>query len=134
MLLPLTRGKTELIEVVRITDPARHLSSKDLAGDTAAIWEGDQAQQVLSLIADLPGSELYRCFLPGWGIRAHNSTDQLFEIAFCFRCHRARVWGPDLPVEQQGQTFDAESPAALELLRRFRSCLPDSRAGLPDHW
>lgn len=37
----------------------------------------------------------------------------------------AHVWGPDLPVEQEGQTFDAESPAALELLRRFRSCLPD---------
>ncbi|MFI5681250.1 hypothetical protein [Streptomyces cellulosae] len=125
MLLPLSQGKTELIEVVRITDPARHLSSEDLAGDTAAIWEGDQAQQALSLIADLPGSELYRCFLPGWGIRAHNSTDQLFEIAFCFRCHGARVWGPDLSVEQRGQTFDAESPAALELLRRFRSCLPD---------
>lgn len=45
MLLPLTHGKTELIEVVRITDPARHLSSEDLAGDTVAIWEGDQAQQ-----------------------------------------------------------------------------------------
>ncbi|AZM57430.1 hypothetical protein DMA15_03100 [Streptomyces sp. WAC 01529] len=89
------------------------------------MWAGDQAQQALSLIADLPGGELYRCFLPGWGIRAHDSTDQLFEIAFCFRCHGARVWGPDLPVEQQAQTFDAQSPAAMELLRRFRSCLPD---------
>ncbi|MFF3663490.1 hypothetical protein [Streptomyces olivochromogenes] len=124
-LLPPTHGKTEFIEVVRITDPVRHLSSEDLVGDTAAIREGDQAQQALSLIVGLPGSELYRCFLPDWGIRAHNSTDQLFEIAICFRCHGARIWGPDLPVEQQGQTFDAESPAALELLRRFRSCLPD---------
>ncbi|WP_353943862.1 hypothetical protein ABII15_21030 [Streptomyces sp. HUAS MG91] len=125
MLLPPVHGKTELIEVVRITDPARHLGSEDLAGDTAAIWEGGRARQVLSLIAELPGSELYRCFFPGWGIRAHSSTDQLFEIAFCFRCHGARVWGPDLPAGQQRQTFDADSPAALELLRRFRSCLPD---------
>ncbi|MFK4069869.1 hypothetical protein [Streptomyces sp. NPDC029674] len=125
MLLPPAQGKTELIEVVRITDPVRHLNSEDLAGDTAAIWEGDQAQQALSLITDLPGSELYRCFLPGWGVRAHDSTDQLFEIAFCFRCHGARLWGPDLPAEQQGQTFDAESSAALELLRRFRSCLQE---------
>jgi hypothetical protein len=55
MLLPLTHGKTELIEVVRVTDPVRHLSSEDLTGDTAAIWEGVQAQQSLSLITDLPG-------------------------------------------------------------------------------
>ncbi|MET8720978.1 hypothetical protein [Streptomyces misionensis] len=125
MLLPLTQGKTELIEVVRISDPVRHIRSEDLAGDTAAIWEGDQARQALSLIADLPGSELYRCFLPGWGIRAHSSTDQLFEIAFCFRCHGARIRGPGLPVEQRGRIFDADSPAALELLHRFRPCLPD---------
>ncbi|MGW7545368.1 hypothetical protein ACWGKQ_30295 [Streptomyces sp. NPDC054770] len=125
MLLPLAHGKTELIEVVRITDPVRHLSSENLAGDTVGIWEGDQARQALSLIAGLPEGELYRCFLPGWGIRAHSSTDRLFEIAFCFRCHGARMWGPVLPVEQQGQTFDAESPAARELLDRFRSCLPD---------
>lgn len=124
MLLPLPHGKAELIEVIRITDPARHLSSEDLAGDTAAIWDGDQAQQALSLIADLPRSGLYRCFLPGWGIRAHDPTDQLFAIAFCFRCHGVRMWGLDLPVEQQVQSFDTESPAALELLRRFRSCLP----------
>lgn len=45
MQLPLNHGETELIEVVRITDPLRHLSSQDLAGDTAALWEGDQAQQ-----------------------------------------------------------------------------------------
>ncbi|MFJ5289571.1 hypothetical protein [Streptomyces sp. NPDC088348] len=125
MLLPPTHGKTELIEVIRITDPVRHLSSEDLVGDTAAIWEGDRAQEALSLITDLPGSEPYRCFLPGWGIRAHNPTGQLFEVAFCFRCHGARIWGPDLPVERQGQSFDAESPAALELLSRFRSCLPE---------
>ncbi|MGW2465134.1 hypothetical protein ACWC2M_40120, partial [Streptomyces sp. NPDC001761] len=43
MLLPLSHGKTELIEVFRITDPVRHLSSDDLAGDAVAIWEGDLA-------------------------------------------------------------------------------------------
>ncbi|MER5730222.1 hypothetical protein ABT084_18090 [Streptomyces sp. NPDC002138] len=45
MLLPHTRAKTELIEVVRITDPVRHLTSKDLSGDTVEIWAGRQAQQ-----------------------------------------------------------------------------------------
>jgi hypothetical protein len=65
VLLPLTHQKTELIEVVHITDPMRHLTSADLVGDEVAIWEGEQARQTLSLIADLPGSELYRCFIPG---------------------------------------------------------------------
>lgn len=124
MLLPATRPRTELVEVVRITDPMRHLTAADLAGDEVALWEGEQAEQALSLIADLPGSELYRCFVPGWGIRAHSSTDLLFEIAFCFRCHGARMWGPDVPAGQRSQTFDADGPAALELLRRFRSCTP----------
>ncbi|WP_329191951.1 MULTISPECIES: hypothetical protein [unclassified Streptomyces] len=124
MLLPHTHAKAELIEVVRITDPARHLTSKDLSGDTVEIWEGLEAQRALELIADLPRGEWHRCFLPGWGVRAHSSTDQLFEIAFCFRCRGTRVWGPDLSREEQGQAFDAESPAGLELLRRFRECLP----------
>lgn len=125
MLLPLTHVKTDLLEVIRITDPARHLTSEDLAGDAVAIWDRDQARHALTLIAGLPGSETYRCFLPGWGIRAHSSTDLLFEIAFCFRCHGARIWSPDIPTEQQGQTFDPESPASRELLRRFRSCTPN---------
>ncbi|MFD8548333.1 hypothetical protein [Streptomyces sp. NPDC059649] len=124
MLLPLTHPKTDFLEVVRITDPVRHLTSEDLSGDAVAIWEGDQARQALTLIADLPDGEMYRCFLPGWGIRAHSSTGLLFEIAFCFRCHGARIWGPDVATAQRGQTFDAESPAAHELLRRFRSCTP----------
>ncbi|MFD7975520.1 hypothetical protein [Streptomyces sp. NPDC059071] len=125
MLLPLTPARPELIEVVRITDPVRHLTSGDLSGDTVAIWAGDEIREALDLITDLPGDELYRCFLPGWGIRAHSATDQLFEVAFCFRCHGARVWGPDVTAEQRRQTFDAQSPAARELLRRFRACLPD---------
>ncbi|ARF55147.1 hypothetical protein [Streptomyces gilvosporeus] len=122
---PAAPRKTELIDVIRIADPARHLTSKDLAGDAVAVWERDQAQQVWGLILDLPSSEPYRCFLPGWGIRAHSTAEQLFEIAFCFRCHGARIWASDLPAEQRHQTFDGESPAAQELLRRFRSSVPN---------
>ncbi|MFF3517591.1 hypothetical protein [Streptomyces sp. NPDC002573] len=81
MLLPLAHVKTELIEVVRITDPMRHLSAEDLVGDDVAIWGSTQANQVLTLIKDLPGSELHRCFIPGWGIRAHSATDLLFQVA-----------------------------------------------------
>ncbi|MEV6791716.1 hypothetical protein AB0M87_06890 [Streptomyces sp. NPDC051320] len=125
MLLPLTCPKTELVEVVRITDPTRHITSDDLAGDTVAIWEGRQVRAVLELIAALPDSEPFRCFLPGWGIRAHGFTGRLFEIAFCFQCHTARIWGPDLPPERQGGSFDAESAPALELLRGFRTAMTD---------
>ena len=124
MLLPLTQSKAELIQAVRITDPARHMTSPDLTGDIVAVWESDQVQRLLTLIAGLPAGEPRRCFHPGWGIRVHGAAGQLFEIAFCFSCHNARIWGPDLPVEQQSQAFDAESPGAVDLLRRFRSCVP----------
>lgn len=114
--------KTELIEVVRISD---HQVRNGMAGEVVAAWEADQARQALALVADLPGSELYRCFSPGWGIRAHSPTDLLFEVAFCFRCHGAELWGPSVPAERQGiQDFDPDSPAALELLERFRACQP----------
>ena len=122
MLLPSSHDTAHLIEVVRITDPARHLTSQDLAGTTVAIWEGDQVQEMWALIADLPGGDLQRCFLPGWGIRAHGPEEMLFEVAFCFRCHRARFWGPGGSGAQGAQTFDAGSPAAIELLRRFSMC------------
>lgn len=121
MLLPLTHLKTETVEVVRITDPLRHLTSEDVAGDVVAVRGSDHARQVLSLIADLPGGEPQRCFMPGWGIRAHGSAGQLFQMAFCFRCNKARLFAPDLPAHQRSQTFDGQSPVALELLRQFQA-------------
>lgn len=126
MLLPPAREKAELLEVVRITDLARHIRSADLTGDVTAIWNAAQAEQTLALIGELPESELHRCFFPGWGVRAHSSTDLLFKIAFCFRCHGARLWGAAVSHGQDGiHSFDPDSPAAVELLRRFR----DSASG-----
>ncbi|MFI5808748.1 hypothetical protein [Streptomyces sp. NPDC051561] len=60
MMLPLIQEKTELIEVVRITDPMRHLSAEDLVGHDVAIWEAPLAGDALELITSLPGSELHR--------------------------------------------------------------------------
>ena len=126
MLLPLAHGTTELIEVVRVIEPRRQLAAEDLVGDDVAIWEAAEVSEVLALIAGLPGGESYRCFVPGWGIRAHSATGLLFRIAFCFRCHGARLWGPAVPTGQVGlHSFDANSPGGLELLRRFRDCAPD---------
>lgn len=123
MMLPPVQETTELIEVVRITDPMGHLTSSHLVGDEVAIWEAAEVSGALALIGAVPDSELYRCFVPGWGIRAHGATGLLFEIAFCFRCNGARLWGLSVPAELEGiQGFDPDSPPALELLDRFRGC------------
>ncbi|MFY4721649.1 hypothetical protein [Streptomyces sp. LaBMicrA B280] len=125
MMLPPVHEKTELIEVVRITDPLRHYSAEDLVGDEVAIWEAAQVGETLALIGSMPDSELYRCFHPGWGVRAHGAAGPLFQIAFCFQCHGARLWGPGVPGEFTGiHTFDPDSPPALELLQRFRDAVP----------
>jgi hypothetical protein len=125
MILPSSQEKTELIEVVRITDPMRHLSASDLVGDDVAIWQAAQVSDALTLISSAPDSELHRCFIPGWGIRARSATDLLFQIAFCFECHGARLWGPGVPSELDGiHGFDPDSPQALELLQRFRDSTP----------
>ncbi|MFF2375024.1 hypothetical protein ACFVUW_11640 [Streptomyces xiamenensis] len=125
MLLPPVQDQTELIEVVRITDGMRHLSAPDLVGDDVAIWEAAQISSALTLISSVPDSELYRCFNPCWGIRAHSATCLLFQIAFCFQCHGARLWGPDVPAGSDGiHGFDPDSPPALELLQRFRASTP----------
>lgn len=121
MLLP-AGEKPELIEVVRLTDPVVNMASADLIGEDVALWTADQAREALNLIAAVPDDEIRRCFFPGWGIRAHRSTELLFRIAFCYRCHGARLWGPSVPPEQEGlQGFASESPAAVDLLQRFRA-------------
>lgn len=115
------------MEVVRIGDPAGQLGSRGLSGEVVEVWVEDEAREALGLAAELPDSAKYRCFLPGWGIRAYDiddpGPDPLFEVAFCFQCNGARIWGRDVPEELRRQDFDAQSPAGRELLRRFRACV-----------
>ncbi|MET8567674.1 hypothetical protein [Streptomyces sp. NPDC004783] len=121
MLLPITHEKAELIEVVRIADPIRHLGAQDLTGDEVAVWEGPRLESAFALIDELPGSDLRRCFFPGWGVRVHSAAGLLFQLAFCFECHGVRLWGPDVPAGQEElHGFDADSAHARELLRQFR--------------
>ncbi|GAA0657444.1 hypothetical protein GCM10010193_05150 [Kitasatospora atroaurantiaca] len=119
MLLPATADEIVLLEAVRITDSRdRHLWTDTVPGERVGLW--DDAQEVLALIRDIPASEPMRCFSPGYAIRAHAADGKrLFDIAFCFRCHRAVFYGPDAPAEAS-QTMDPTSAPALELLRRFR--------------
>jgi len=123
MLLPASHTRAEFIEVVRITGPAGHLTARKLEGEVVEVWVAEEVREVLGLIGELPDGEQYRCFVPGWGVRAHDDGGPLFEIAFCFRCHGTRMWGPALPSALRGQNFDAQSPAALELLERLRACV-----------
>jgi hypothetical protein len=130
-MLPPVHEDAVLIEVVRITDPMRHLSSDDLTGKEVAIWEPPQTQHILTLIGELPGAERFRCFIPGWGIRVHSATEHLFQMAFCFRCNGVRLWGPCVPAGREGiHTFDPASPAGQELLELFRTARPGPFKGL----
>ncbi|CAM5228646.1 hypothetical protein SSPIM334S_04453 [Streptomyces spiroverticillatus] len=120
-MLPRAQEKTELIEVVRITDPMGQSTAESLTGREVALWEAEQVTDALALIGSLPDGEVYRCFLPGWGIRAHSATGLLFQIAFCFRCHGARLFGPGVSGGMSRiHGFDADSGPALELLQLFR--------------
>jgi hypothetical protein len=121
MLLPSAHEQTELIEVVRITPDANDPLPKAMSGEDLAIWDADQAREVFALVKELPGSQPGQTFLPGWGVRVHGERGMLFEIAFSYDCHAARVWGPSVPHKQEGiYSFDPDSAPALELLRRFR--------------
>lgn len=114
MFLPTTSGRAELVEVIR-------LDGTD-GGRPVVIWEAGHARSALALMAGLPDGNIKRCFIPGWEIRAHSDTAFLFEIAFCFRCHGARLRGPTVPADQQViHGFDSESTAGRELLARFRA-------------
>ncbi|MFF0742623.1 hypothetical protein ACFYVL_19725 [Streptomyces sp. NPDC004111] len=121
MLLPRAHEQTELVEVVRITPDANDPMPRTMAGEDVALWDADQAREVFALVEALPGSQPGRTFLPGWGVRVHGARGMLFEIAFSYDCHAARVWGPSVPHKQEGiYSFDPDSAPALELLRRFR--------------
>ncbi|MFI5803124.1 hypothetical protein [Streptomyces sp. NPDC051561] len=121
MLLPSAHAQTELIEVVRITPDVNDPLPKTMTGEELAIWDAEEAREALALVKELPGSQPGPTFVPGWGLRVHGARGVLFEIAFSYDCHAARVWGPGMPHKQEGiYSFDPDSAPAVELLRRFR--------------
>ncbi|MGW2616200.1 hypothetical protein [Streptomyces sp. NPDC001500] len=124
MRLPPAHEEARLLEVVRITDPAGPFAAGTVRGEVVEVWAEDEVRHALALVGGLPDGERSRCFLPGWAVRVHDAVDPepLFEIAFCFRCDGARLLGREVPAELRFQDFDGESPAAQELLRRFRAC------------
>ncbi|MFI8007238.1 hypothetical protein [Streptomyces sp. NPDC086010] len=117
---------TALIEVVRISALPTGRGTP-YPGATVAHWTGIDATAALALIGNLPDGEQHRCgFSPGWSVRAYDdSLDQvLFEAAFCFTCHEARVHGAGVPPESATQYFDAGTGPARDLLALFRAVTP----------
>lgn len=121
MILPAAAPQIQLIECVRIeyTEDS-HLWSR-VPGTTIGIWEDADVTTIIDLVTALPDDEVMRCFIPRYGIRAHGPDGLLFEIAFCFRCHGAKIFTPD--PEKRGDLigFDATSPPAQTLLTKFRA-------------
>ncbi|HEV2635747.1 MAG TPA: hypothetical protein VGX23_11410 [Actinocrinis sp.] len=127
MLLPEALDKTETITVIRLSARREDYGPFDdrLVGDEVGTWDGDQASQALSLIAAIPDGSPARCFIPYWAIRVSRAKDVLFEMSFCYKCSNARMWGPEIPAgdPMKFQGFAADSPAAQDLLERFRACV-----------
>jgi hypothetical protein len=122
MLLPAVAAQAELIEVLRINGPMMPFP-RSIPGELIGLWDGEEAARAHTLARELPAGERMRCFVPGYGIRAHDAGGLLFEIAFCFACNGALCLGPGIPKELRGiQPFDPDSMPGQELLRRIRAC------------
>lgn len=120
MLLPSPAQRIERFECVRITDIETQLWT-GVPGETIGAWTGQDVTAVAELISRLPDGEMYRCFVPRYGIRAHGADAVLFEIAFCFRCHGALTLRPGHQERDEFTAFDADSPPAQDLLGRFKA-------------
>ncbi|MET9885083.1 hypothetical protein ABZZ20_18500 [Streptomyces sp. NPDC006430] len=111
---------TALIEVVRLVGrPERY--GEPMTGDVVNRWTGREAADSLALISSMSPGEPRLCFAPGWGLRAYDAAEQpLFELVFCFSCHRAWLWGSAVPAELAFDTITEGNAEADALLAHFR--------------
>ncbi|MFF3250858.1 hypothetical protein ACFYWP_07590 [Actinacidiphila glaucinigra] len=120
MLLPVAAAPIECVEAVSITADMVP-RPRTVPGDTIDVWVEDEARSVLGLVGEVPEGERARCFVPGYGLRAHSAHEVLFEVALCFRCDGALLLGPR-PAELRGvQAFDAGSAPGREREYRGRT-------------
>jgi hypothetical protein len=111
-----------LIEVARVKRGWRS-DWRDALEEPIGLWEGSDVAETLLLIEQLPESDVYRCFMPGFGLRLHDVQTARAEVLFCFRCHMALMIDLRNPSRRDvGETFDAESDPGRELLSRFQGC------------
>lgn len=99
---------------------------RDALDEPAALWDGADVVEALDLIERLPGSTVYRCFTPGFGIRLHGETSALAQVLFCFHCHNALTIDlRERAGRQAHETFDADSEPGRALLERFQRAWPE---------
>lgn len=111
------------VALVEVAAVKRGWSSdwRDALEEPFALWDGGDVAEALRLMAEIPESDLYRCFSPGFGIRLHDATVARAEVLFCFQCHRALILDLRKPSRHAvSATFDPESVPARDLLARFR--------------
>ncbi|MFF4429989.1 GNAT family N-acetyltransferase [Streptomyces sp. NPDC001513] len=111
------------LEVVRLDPRQFHPWGPISGGTPVALWTGPEADESLALLEALPPGDRARCFVPTWGLRAHDAElNHLYDVIPCFSCNLALLTGPAVPEHlDRGHAFDRESPAAKELLARFRA-------------
>ncbi|MEV7446919.1 GNAT family protein [Streptomyces sp. NPDC091204] len=111
------------LEVVRLDSRRGHPWGPVSGGTPVALWTGPEATEALALLEALPPGERARCFVPTWGLRAHDAElNHLYDVIPCFSCNLALLTGPAVPEHlDRGHAFDRESPAAKTLLSRLRA-------------
>ncbi|GHI88259.1 GNAT family N-acetyltransferase [Streptomyces xanthophaeus] len=110
-------------EVVRLDPRQGHPYGPISGGASVALWTGAQATETLALLEALPPGERARCFVPTWGLRAHDAElEHLYDVIPCFSCNIVLLTGPAVPEHlDRGHGFDGESEAAKALLARLRA-------------
>lgn len=116
----------QALEVVRLDTRRGHLWEPVTGGTSVAVWTGAQAADALALIGALPPGERARCFVPAWGLRAHDAElNHLYDVVPCFSCNQALLTGPAVPPHlDRGHTFNGRSAPARALLSLLRATAP----------
>lgn len=122
-MLTVPHADVALLEVAAVKRGARS-DWRDALEEPVTLWDGPNLAEALQLIERLPESELFRCFTPAFGLRAHDKRAARMEVLFCFKCHMALMIDlSDAGRRQTWTTFDGDSGPARELLYRFRTAV-----------
>jgi hypothetical protein len=81
-------------------------------GEVVAVVSGQDSEQILGLLAELPNGEQMRCFMPHFGVRFWAGETLRAEAALSFKCNNALTF---VDGRRGWFEFDAVSQPALKL-------------------